>query len=107
MIREIQIENFKSIRKMKLELGRVNVFIGENGSGKSNVLEAIALAGAATANKLDNEFLASRGIRAVDARHMRCALPADDKFDEIRIEIDSSNSKRALLKLSHDGKPHS
>ena len=41
MIREIHVENFKSIEKLTLELGRINVFIGANGCGKSNLLEAI------------------------------------------------------------------
>lgn len=107
MIREIQIENFKSIKKMKLELGRVNVFIGENGSGKSNILEAIALAGAAAANKLDNEFLASRGIRAAEPRLMRCALRGENSVSDIAISIGASDGRRADLRLSHDGKPYS
>ena len=42
MITEIQIENYKSIQNLKINLGRVNVFIGENSCGKSNILEAIA-----------------------------------------------------------------
>ena len=41
MIQEIRIKNFKSVQKLKLELGRVNVLIGANGCGKSNILEAI------------------------------------------------------------------
>ena len=45
MFTEVQIENYKSIQSLKIGLGRVNVFIGENGCGKSNILEAIALAG--------------------------------------------------------------
>jgi len=107
VIREIQIENFKSIKKMKLDLGRVNVFIGENGSGKSNILEAIALAGAATANKLDNEFLASRGIRAVEPRHMRCALGGSESMEIIKIQALASDGTNAEFELSHDGKPYS
>lgn len=107
MIREIQIENFKSIKKMELKLGRVNVFIGENGSGKSNILEAIALAGAAAANKLDNEFLASRGIRAAEARHMRCALDRKDSGEDIFVSVAASDETRADIVLSHDGKPYS
>lgn len=43
MIKTISIENYKSILKLKLDLGRINVFIGANGSGKSNILEAIAM----------------------------------------------------------------
>jgi predicted ATPase len=63
MIREVQIENFKSIPSLKMELGRFNVLIGANGCGKSNILEAIAMGCAAAADKLDKEFLGNRGIR--------------------------------------------
>ena len=75
MISEIRIQNFKSILELTLKPGRVTVLIGENGSGKSNILEAIAFAAGAAANKLDNEFLANRGIRVAEDTWMRSAFP--------------------------------
>lgn len=86
MIREIEIEGFKSIERLKLELGRVTVLIGENGCGKSNVLEAIAFASAAYSNRLDHEFLASRGIRSVEPRLMRPAF-SGGTADRMRVCI--------------------
>ncbi len=74
MIRKVQITNFKSVADLELDLGRVNVFIGSNGSGKSNILEAISFASAAEQNKLDHEFLASRGIRVTEPEFMRSAF---------------------------------
>jgi predicted ATPase len=74
MIREVIIENFKSVRSLQVELGRINVFIGENGSGKSNILEAIAMASAAADKRVDNEFLFSRGIRVTEPQFMRSAF---------------------------------
>ena len=71
MIKEIQIENFKSIQSLNLELGRLNVFIGANGSGKSNILEAIAFGSAAMENKLDDEFLANRGFRTTEPQQLK------------------------------------
>ena len=41
MITRIVIENFKSLRKVDLSLGRMNLFIGANASGKSNFLEVL------------------------------------------------------------------
>lgn len=41
MITRIVIENFKSLRKVDLSLGRMNLFIGANASGKSNFLDAL------------------------------------------------------------------
>lgn len=37
---KLTIRNFKSIREQTLALGRLNVFIGGNGAGKSNLIEA-------------------------------------------------------------------
>ena len=45
MIKQIEIKNFKSIESLKLKCKRVNVFIGEPNSGKSNILEALSLFG--------------------------------------------------------------
>jgi AAA15 family ATPase/GTPase len=63
MIREFGIKNYKSILDHTIELGRFNVFIGENGCGKTNLLEAVAMAAAASTGKLDVEDLFNRGIR--------------------------------------------
>ena len=41
MIERIVIENFKSLRKVDLTLGRMNLFIGTNASGKSNFLDTL------------------------------------------------------------------
>ncbi len=64
MIKEIKIENFKSIESLNLELGRLNVFIGANGSGKSNILEGIAFGSVALMGyNLDNGYLEYKGVR--------------------------------------------
>ena len=41
MIEQISIENFKSLKKVDLKLGRLNLFIGTNASGKSNFFDAL------------------------------------------------------------------
>ncbi|MFA7303696.1 MAG: AAA family ATPase [Methanoregula sp.] len=43
MIERLQIKNFKSIKDLELDCKRVNVFIGEPNTGKSNILEALGL----------------------------------------------------------------
>lgn len=80
MIKQITIENFKSIAKLTIELGRVNVLVGDNGCGKTNILEAIALSAAAAQSQLDGPLLALRGVRPSAPRLMRptFAAPGDD-----------------------------
>lgn len=41
MIDHITIENFKSLKRANLKLGRLNLFIGTNASGKSNLFDAL------------------------------------------------------------------
>ena len=64
MIRTVVIDGFKSIgEQLTLELGRVNVFIGANGAGKSALLEAIGVLGAAASGRVDDSSLMRRGVR--------------------------------------------
>ncbi len=107
MLREIFIENYKSIQKLRLELGRVTVLIGENGSGKSNILEAIALASAAASDKLDNEFLASRGIRVTEPQFMRSAFEKENVTQPIFIQARDREENIFACLLQNDNAPYS
>ncbi|MDY6783680.1 MAG: AAA family ATPase [Cyanobacteriota bacterium] len=109
MIREVSIENYKSIEKLKLSLGRINIFIGENGCGKTNILEAIALAAAAASNKLDNEFLVSRGIRVTEPRLMRSAFDSENSLQEIKIQVNRVQQIEERFKcvINNDNDPYS
>ena len=97
MFTEIQIKNFKSIEDLNLMPGRVTVLIGENGSGKSNILEAIAFAAAAAADKLDNEFLFNRGIRVTEATWMKSAFSKkSDSEDLIKFSFKGDHAEAAF-----------
>ncbi len=63
MLNKIKVESFKSLEDVEIDLGLVNVFIGANGSGKSNLLEAIGVLGAAANGRVDDEALLRRGVR--------------------------------------------
>src|ERR1700730_2043184 len=39
MITRLQVRNFKSLREIDLSLGPINVLVGPNMSGKSNILD--------------------------------------------------------------------
>lgn len=66
LINSLTVNGFKSLgrEEQTIELGRVNCFIGANGVGKSNVLEALGVLGAAAFGTVDNESLMRRGVRA-------------------------------------------
>ena len=102
MIKEIQIENFKSIQSLNLELGRLNVFIGANGSGKSNILEAITFGAAAAAHKLDNEFLGTRGIRATEAEYFKSGFGNVQKSNTFDIKFTSYEDEHIKYLFHHE-----
>lgn len=84
MISSITIKNYKSVVDVKLPMGRFNLLIGENGCGKSNILEGIAMGAAASSDKLNYEYFANRGMRIVEPRFM---LPAFDEIEANSITI--------------------
>lgn len=43
MIDKLSIKNFKSIKEISIDCKRINLFIGEPNTGKSNILEALGL----------------------------------------------------------------
>ncbi len=104
MIQKISIKNFKSVHSNEMELGRFNVLIGENGSGKSNILEAIAFGGAAAANFLSNEFMASRGIRITMPELMRSGFKLKTKkIIELHFKSTTESIDCAIEYQKNDG----
>jgi AAA15 family ATPase/GTPase len=101
MLKKITIQNYKSVQNLNIELGRFNVFIGENGCGKSNILEAIAIGSAALGNKLDNEFLVTRGIRITEPDMMVSRFDKANLEKNILVDFEDERDKRLSLKLNH------
>lgn len=85
------IKHFKSLLAVKLELGQINVFIGANGSGKSNLLEALALLSAAQENRLDPDGLYSKGIRIAKPSLMYSAFQEPTVLNQVELSIQLEN----------------
>ncbi|NEW60646.1 ATP-binding protein, partial [Sulfurovum sp. bin170] len=99
--------NFKSIYDLELEVGRVNLFIGENGSGKSNLLEALVFVSASESNMLANEFLVSRGLRVPEPELMRSAFEEEGKEKDIKINIIYKKKIHDEYSFQNDNNPYS
>jgi predicted ATPase len=54
ILEQLKVKNFKSIRDQTLRLGRLNVFIGGNGSGKSNLVGVFHFLNRVVAGDLQN-----------------------------------------------------
>jgi predicted ATPase len=103
-IERLELAGFKSIRHASIDLGPINVLIGGNGSGKSNLLSYFGLLGAALRDQQENylqrhggtnaflhlgakhtpEILADLTIRTPAARflfHQRFGFQAPDGLD--------------------------
>jgi len=89
MIHKIKISNFKSINELELELGRVNVLIGENGCGKTNILEAIVFGsiGMYSMAGFEDILIAARGARVTD---IKLTKPAFQKKDDPNVIVKTS-----------------
>lgn len=83
MLSTISVERFKSLVKLRLDLGRMNVFVGANGSGKSNLLEALGVLGAAASGRVDDETLLRRGVRPGVPRLYKTAFPSTSRLPHI------------------------
>jgi AAA15 family ATPase/GTPase len=79
----IEIKNFKSIKYLKTDCKRVNVFIGKPNVGKSNVLEALSLLGANYS--LSHEKYLSEFIRYEEITNL---FNDDDLLNKIEVNTD-------------------
>ena len=75
-LRKMGFGNFKSLYNTSFEPGKVNVFIGANGSGKSTILEAIGLLSAAMTDRVDANSLQRKGVRLKESHIMESGFRA-------------------------------
>jgi AAA domain, putative AbiEii toxin, Type IV TA system len=99
MIRKVEIRGFKSIYAASIELGRVNCFIGANGVGKSNLLEALGVLGAAANGVVDDESLLRRGVRAGLPRLYKSSFATEHTPAHIAINVEGESKEAYRVSL--------
>ena len=87
MIKRIVIKNFKSITEMEIPLGKINVLIGANGVGKSNILEAVGMVAAYGDDEIDLNKLSQAGIRVARPDLMVNSFLGEQQKNKIEIEV--------------------
>lgn len=92
MITKVSVEAFKSLEKLEIDLGQLNVFVGANGSGKSNLLEAIGVLSAASDGKVTDQTLMQRGVRPGVPKLYKSAFPARRQSPHIYFSASSTES---------------
>lgn len=102
MLTELNISRFKTIKSERLSFGKVNLFIGGNGAGKSNILEAIGLASACFDRGLGDSDLARKGMRLTPPELMKSSFKGDElpKTLELQAVLNGDVSYRCQLQSS-------
>ncbi|AQG79741.1 AAA family ATPase [Spirosoma montaniterrae] len=59
----VEIKNFKSIKDLRLDCKRVNIFIGKPNVGKSNILEGLGLLGMQSYDKLSDASVRYKDLK--------------------------------------------
>jgi predicted ATPase len=62
LLRSMFAQNYRSLRSIRIDLSGINLFIGENGVGKSNLYRALQLIQASTRGRLAHEIAAEGGM---------------------------------------------
>jgi AAA domain, putative AbiEii toxin, Type IV TA system len=86
VLEEIKISRFKTVRDLSLKFGRVNLFIGGNGTGKSNILEAIGLTSACLDRGLGDSDIGSKGLRITPPTLMKSSFKNEELPKTLKLE---------------------
>lgn len=106
MIKKLIMENYKSIKMQDIRLNNLSVFIGANGSGKSNIIDALKF----LKDSLKNNFDSSLGTRLGwnNVLNKKCRLTEKIKFnmeylvEDTITEVEIDEKKIKPIKYSYD-----
>ncbi len=92
MLDRLVVEGFKSIKKLDLELGALNVMIGANGTGKSNFISLFHLINRVVGRKLQLYVPLSGGVDSL----LRFGKKHTDKLS-LKLEIGQNTYRFSLI----------
>ncbi len=85
-------ENYRSLRSIRMDLAGVNLFIGENGTGKSNLYRSLQLLQAAVRGNLAHEIAAEGGMSSA----LWSGSRRKDGPVRIRLAVELLDQERAI-----------
>ena len=92
LLRSMSAENYRSLRSIRMDLGRVNLFVGENGAGKSNLYRSLQLVQAAVRGTFAQEIAAEGGM----ASALWTGKRRPNEPVRIRLETELLDEERAI-----------
>ncbi len=93
MLKRIELENYRSYKKFKLLLSDINILVGLNGAGKTNILEAFSVLSFGRSFRIDDK----KNVINYDCDYARI------KTDNLEIFL--SKTPRLILKAKLKGVP--
>lgn len=89
VITRVRASNFRSIESLDLQLGPLNVLVGQNGVGKSNIIDVLRFVRDCVTRSVDQALLDRGGMTAV--RRFALRSPAEDVAIELDCTVDCFN----------------
>jgi AAA15 family ATPase/GTPase len=115
MLRSLKIENFRCFPTFKLQqLGRLNLLVGMNNSGKTSILEAIQLLTSKSNLESLREVMMGRGeyilsdernVRELDVRHLFYGHEIDVGSRFSIFGSNHNNEEGITISVEHTGQP--
>jgi predicted ATPase len=99
-LRRVSIRNYKSIAECDVELGKLTVIVGRNGSGKSNFLDALQFVAESLETSLDHAVRARGSIDDVLRR-----TEASAEALAIELHFDLSDGRSGVYAIEVAGLP--
>lgn len=102
MLKQLIVENYKSIRQATIDLEGINVFVGANGSGKSNLLSLFELLKALYEQRLGTYVLQRGGMERMLYQGLKgssrmCFLFNFDDLNAFSMSLAPSDGRRPII----------
>lgn len=88
-IKKVKIENFRSIKSVEFDFLNLTILIGENNTGKTNILRALDLFFSSTVRGIDEECFCNKD--------MRCDISITVTFGDLTSEEMNNKIKKYLM----------
>jgi predicted ATPase len=96
-ITKIRLSNFKSFKNLDVELGKFNVFVGANASGKSNFIQIFKFIRDMTNHGLDNAISMQGGIQ-----YLRNINIGQNEMFSLEVTSDKKYNSRILTRVNEN-----
>lgn len=100
-LKKISIKGFRSIKEMSLELKSLNVMIGANGAGKSNLISFFKMMNELTAGRLQ-EYVAATGRATANLHFGPKVTPQLEARLEFEVETGTEAYQMRLFHAAGD-----